>query len=204
MLGYVGSHRVGKTTLAETYAEEAGVELIRVSVSQMIAETGYDSSLTYDFAVRQEIQEHVLQRMGELFAKHSGSMAVADRTPLDAMIYTVAMVGPYTCNESQSAWLKSYMDRCFDMTNRHFSTLLVIQPGVPLVECETSAKANPAYIEHLNSLALGFISDERVKVPHYFIPRHIVDLGQRVRVSRKAVQRSLAQSEYQKEGATLH
>lgn len=204
MLGLVGSHRVGKSTLARVYAEETGSELVEVNVSAMISEIGYDSALTYDFAARQEIQEHVLASMSKLFAFHAGSVAITDRTPLDAMLYTLSMVGPYTCNDKESAWLKSYMDRCFDMTNRYFSTLLQLQPGIPLVECETSAKANPAYIEHLNALALGFMSDERLKVPHYYVPRHLVSLDTRVRVAKQAVRRSISTASTQLEGATLH
>lgn len=203
MLGLIGSHRVGKTTLAESYAEHTGSELVRVSVSKMVAETGYDSSLTYDFDTRMEIQNHVLDSMAKLFAFHAGSPAVADRTPLDALLYTVSTIGPYTCNDQQSKWLKEYMDRCFDLTNRHFGVVLAVQPGIPLVECETSHRANPAYIEHLNALALGFISDERLKVPHYFMPRHIVKLETRVAVCQRAVQRALAAAHAEREGVSL-
>lgn len=205
MLGYIGSHRVGKTTLAQAYAEETGATLVKVSVSDMVSEIGHDSSLVYDVDTRIEIQEHILNCMGKKFAMHAGSNAVCDRTPLDAMLYMLSEVGQYTHNEAQSKWVSDYMSRCFDMTNRHFNVVLCVQPGIPLVECETSARANPAYIEHLNSLALGFVSDERLTIPHYYIPRHIVDLDRRVQVSKRAVQRALiAAAAERAEAAVLH
>lgn len=208
MLGYVGSHRVGKTTLAQAYAEETESTLVRVNVSEIVSEIGYEPSLTggYDFATRMEIQEHILEQMGRIFSANSGGAAVTDRTPLDALIYTMSNVGPYTCNVQQSKWLKDYADRCFDMANRHFSVMLCIQPGIPLVDCETSAPANPAYIEHLNTLALGLISDERLTVPHYYVPRRILSIDSRVQVARRAVQRAMlkADMERSESGLALH
>lgn len=206
MLGLVGSHRVGKTTLAKTYAEETASTFVNVDVAGMVREIGYDPSHTggYDFDTRMEIQEHILDSMGRVFAAHVGSAAITDRTPLDAMLYTLSIVGAHTCNEQQSRWLKEYMDRCFDMTNRYFTVLLAIQPGIPLVESDKSAPANAAYIEHLNSLALGFISDERLAVPHYYMPRHIQALDTRIAVAKRAVQRALAIALSEKEESLLH
>lgn len=205
MLGYIGSHRVGKTTLAQAYAEDTGATLVKVSVSDMVSEIGYDSALVHNVEARMEIQEHILGCMAKKFALHAGSHAVCDRTPLDAMLYMVSEVGQYTHNDAQAKWMKNYMERCFDMTNRYFNVVLCVQPGIPLVECETSARANPAYIEHLNSLAMGFISDERLKVPHYYVPRHITELERRVAVSKRAVQRAMVSlAQERAEAVVLH
>ncbi|EPQ3441113.1 AAA family ATPase, partial [Acinetobacter baumannii] len=63
---------------------------------------------------------------------------------------------------------------------------------IELKEDEKSAPAALGFIEHLNSLILGLINDERVnEVPMFYIPRNVTNLKRRVAVCSDALARSM-------------
>ena len=72
------------------------------------------------------------------------------------------------------------MEKCFEITNRRFSTVILVQPGISLVKAKGKAALNEAYIEHLNTLILGLTVDERLKVPHFYLPRRCLEMADRV------------------------
>lgn len=191
MLGLLGSHRVGKSTLAKAFSESSGALNVKMDVGALQKELDYDSSnQSYDFDTRMEIQEHLLKRFGEIYASFKGMAAVCDRTPLDLIGYTMLAVND-ALTDAQSERLMRYVDDCINMTNEHFTALVLLQPGVPLKDAETSAKSCPALMEKLNLIYLGVITDERTVVPHFYIPRSMVSLNQRLRACELALKRAM-------------
>lgn len=199
MLGLVGAHRTGKTTLAAEVAKTQQWEFAQTSVSQIFKSLGYDPAQEFDFATRLTIQEEILKRMDAFYAKCAGMNVITDRTPIDMLAYTMAeAIGDRVSEEDQGRF-EAYANACFDITNRRFTEILLVQPGIRLVHEEGKAVLNSAYIEHLNSLMLGLCSDERLKIPHFYIPRHRTDLAKRVGSVVAARRRSISQAMIEKE-----
>lgn len=191
MLGLLGSHRVGKSTLAKAFSESSGALNVKMDVGALQRELGYDSSnQSYDFDTRMKIQEHLLKRFGEIYTSFKGMSAVCDRTPLDLIGYTMLAVND-TLTDAQSERLMRYVDDCINMTNEHFTALVLLQPGIPLSTAETSAKSCPALMEKLNMIYLGVITDERTVVPHFYIPRSMVSLNHRLRACEIALKKAM-------------
>lgn len=180
-IGLTGSHRTGKTTLARAVAEKLGLEFVETSASSVFKLMGLDPAKTYDFSTRLTVQENILESFEAVYAEHSAkSLCITDRTPLDLMAYTLAeAIGETVLPEDQSR-LTKYMARCIEVTNRRFCSLVVVQPGIPLVLEEGKAALNNGYIEHLNAIVLGLSVDERVKVPHFYLPRSMTGIKDRV------------------------
>lgn len=180
MIGLCGAHRVGKSTLAAAFAKKHDVTLVQPEVSQIHRELGLDPKVDYPFEVRMTIQDAILKHLVECYRK-AGVAFVTDRTPLCALAYTFADVRSSNVQGKGLQWFEAYTYACFKAVNEHFTNLVVVQPGLPLIQDKPgSAVMNAAYIEKLNSLILGFVASERCEVAHFYIPREILDLDRRV------------------------
>jgi len=205
MIGLAGAHRVGKTTLAREFAKKHGLEFVQTSASQVFKDMGLDPAATHDFATRLAVQEEILNRFDALYAQHTrADLAIADRTPLDMLAYTLADAIQNAVPAGLQGRFDSYIHRCFEVTNRRFAVLLVIQPGIELVAEEGKAAINSAYIEHLNSIVLGLSVDERVKAAHFYIPRYMTSLEERIGALEFAVSRARKRVEVERESAVIH
>jgi hypothetical protein len=138
-----------------------------------------------------------------------GVQAVTDRTPLDMLGYTMAeAIGDNVSEEDQARFAK-YAQDCFDVTNKRFANVLLVQPGITIVPQKGKAVANAAYMEHLNSLILGLTVDPRLQCGHYYIPRSFVSIEERVSAMEGALRRSeymasMQVTSYIHEGGHLH
>lgn len=179
MLGLCGAHRTGKTTLARVVSEGAGLPLIEISTTPVFETLGLSPKMDYPFSTRIQIQNAILDNMEASFLQAPGHF-ISDRTPVDALAYTLADVQRDNLNREEQGLLLAYMRRAIDLTNRHFSILIVIQPGIPLIEEEGKAPANLAYMEHLNSLIMGLVIDDRLSAAHFALRRDITDMEERL------------------------
>lgn len=191
MHGLIGAHRVGKTTLAREFAKRHGWKFAQTSVSAILKELGLNPAVEMPFDVRLQAQEEILKRLDTFYAENAGQNVITDRTPIDLLAYTMADAIGDRVEPGLHERFERYVNACFDLTNRRFSDLLVVQPGIALVAEEGKAALNKPYIEHLNSLMLGLCADQRLKVPHFYIPRQRTDLEGRMRSVTVARQRAL-------------
>lgn len=179
-VGLCGGHRTGKSTLSRAYAKRHKWSVAETSVSQIFKELGHSPSDTFDFKTRLTIQEQILIRLNEFYRNAAGARVIADRTPIDMLAYTMAeAIGDAVLPEDQRRFIR-YANDCFDVTNMWFSCIIVVQPGIPLVHEEGKAALNGAYVEHLNALMMGLCNDQRLKVPHFYIPKNRIDLEERI------------------------
>lgn len=199
MHGLCGAHRTGKTTLARAYAAKTGAIFVETSVSAIFKDLGHDPASTFDFKTRLDIQEEVLKRIDAVYAcVPVGVAAISDRTPLDMLGYTMAeAIGGNVSSEDQERFAQ-YVRECFNVTNKRFATVTLLQPGIEVQPEAGKAVANLAYMEHLNSLMLGLTVDPRLKAAHFYIPRQLLTVEDRleavegaqratVRMARQAV-----------------
>lgn len=189
-IGLCGSHRVGKTSLARAFAEKRGIPFVETSVSAIWRELGFDPAAEHDFATRLMVQEEILKRVDALYGEYAGEEFITDRTPIDMAAYTLAdAIGdrvPPSCQKR----LKQYVDDCFEATNKRLGIVLLVQPGIPLVDEPGKAPLNDGYIEHLNSLILGLTVDERLSSAHYYMPRTLTDMQDRLIALQKSIERT--------------
>lgn len=179
-IGLTGSHRSGKTTLALEFAKKNGFTFVKTSAGEIFSEMGLTPSVTYDFSTRLAVQNRILDEFDKTWAQYALDSVITDRTPLDLLAYTLAEVVGDNINAEQQDQLDSYIRRCFDVANKRFHTIILIQPGIALVQEEGKAALNRGYIEHLNSLILGLSVDERLRVSHFYLPRHMTNLEARI------------------------
>jgi hypothetical protein len=175
-IGLCGSHRTGKTTLAEAISRKAGMPFVKTETSGVFKEHGLDPSSPIDFEKRLWIQHKILDAAEKLWTGETRQF-ITDRTPLDMAAYTLADIQGST--SVQFGELREYLDRCFSTTNRIFSVLVLIQPGIPLMPEEGKAALNEGYLEHLNYLILGLCHDHLVTTRFVFLDRDMMTLEDR-------------------------
>ena len=181
MIGLCGAHRTGKTTLAREYAIAEGVSFVETSATETFKRLGKRPDQHYSFGDRLSIQLEILQDASDLWETEFGNHFISDRTPIDMIAYTLADVNNSTeLTPDEIELAATYMDACFESSNRHFSCLILVQPGIKIVEAEGKASSNPLYIEHLNQTMMGLLMDSRNKAHGCYIPRHKLDLKERV------------------------
>lgn len=180
MLAFVGAQRTGKTTLAKAFAQKnTDYTALMTSVGGVFKRLGLDPKVDYPFDKRLDTQRHILD---ELEAQYNGAglLFVTDRSPVDMIAYTLADVQRETLTDPLEKALEEYVNDCFEVTNRYFATLMIVQPGIEPEESEKSAPATYGYTEHINALCIGLTMDSRLKCAHFALNRTTTDLDRRV------------------------
>lgn len=181
-IGLAGSHRVGKTTLCEAIERDANIEFLRTSTGPVIRNIGYDPAQDYPPEQRMEIQWEILRHYQELYAGNPNGEFVTDRTPADLLAYTLDSIGKEDVGIELSRSITKYADECMNTINRHFSVIVVVQPGIPLGDVKQTDKAPslPIYMEKINALIKGVLMESAIKTPIYRLGRGVLDLDTRV------------------------
>ena len=196
MIGFAGAHRTGKTTLAKEFADRYDCEYLQTDVSGVFEEMSLDPAVTYDFATRLNVQRAILKHLDRVYGQAEDDVnTVTDRTPLDLLLYTYADVQNDNLTDEDAAALAQYAEDCIECLNRRFTMVMIVQPGIPVVPAPGKASLNTAYIEHLNLLALGLMSDERIETKVAYIPRAMTDLDERTDATFDTLTRFIERSE---------
>jgi predicted ATPase len=185
MIGLTGANGTGKTTLAKKFAQEMDIPFVQTSASGVFKLLGLDPSKEYPIQMRLAIQEAILSAFEAQWseAHRRTPLWISDRTPIDLASYMLADVQRDTIAHDPEfgSMINDYAKRCIESANRWFSTIFLVQPGIPVpIEREGKAKSCPAYMEHLNALALGLMKHEAVAFKNFYIPRRHTDLDTRV------------------------
>ena len=191
LLGLVGAHRTGKTTLANILSNDI-LSKIPISISEMQAEIGYDSAKQdYTFAERVEIQEHLLISFKKKLNSFTGlplrtkiCTRVSERTPLDLIGYATVNL-PDSPTQDQLDWLNSYADACIRLTNKFYHRIVLVQPGIEYVPCKTSAQED--LIEPLNAVYLHTILKSDLTVKSMILDRKVTDLDTRIKYIKEFI-----------------
>ncbi|MCP9494360.1 MAG: ATP-binding protein [Pyrinomonadaceae bacterium MAG19_C2-C3] len=183
-IGLAGSHRTGKSTLARVIAKRSGIPFIKTTTTEVFARLGLDPAAKMDFATRLNVQRRILRVYQETWqsAHLARQPFITDRTPVDLLAYTFADIqGGTVVNDDE---LELYVADCFAVTNRFFKSLVLVQPGIPLIYAAGKAALNKAYIEHINTLIIGFCHHARLAVSVQVLPREMTDLETRIEAIR--------------------
>lgn len=185
MIGLMGAHRTGKSTLCQALLS-AGRGLLwekEISISKMQKDLGYDSSnQSYDWDTRKSIQARLLAAFfKKIHEPYTQSVVhhtvISERTPLDLIGYLV-MNAPENPTAGDLEWIDNYIANCIALTNVNYSKVFLLQPGIEYVECATSAKEDSMDI--LNAIYLKTLLDPRLTVDRVIVPQEMTDLTERV------------------------
>lgn len=174
-----GAHRTGKTTLAKAFSERSGIPFVKTGASQVFADMALDPKIDYPMKIRLGIQRKILESF-EKQCKSVNGMFITDRTPIDFMAYTLADCQRENVPVHLHEEIEKYMNDCISLTNWLFPILMVVQPGIKVVEEPGKAPAHTAYVEHINHLIMGIVVSERIESENFYIPRYMTDLEERV------------------------
>jgi len=177
-IGLCGSHRTGKTTLAEAISQRTGMPFLKTVTSEVFQQCGLDPSQPMDFKKRLWIQHKILDAAEKIWQTKEAQF-ITDRTPLDMMAYTLADIQGTT--EVNFDELEGYLARCIDVTNTFFALLVLVQPGIPLMHEEGKAALNEGYLEHLNYVILGLCNDDRIRGTFVYLHRAMTSLDDRAK-----------------------
>ena len=182
IIGLLGAHRTGKTTLAKAVASVSGIRYMEVKLSAAQRILGFDSSnQNYTFKERRAIQSGLLEYMGLLLEATAQGDVIYDRTPLDLIGYTISLANANVLDEDDEAWLEKFISDCHLLTSHYFDVVHLIQPGIPLIkDNDTSAVTQQGYINHLNYIYRGVVMEMNYRTKAYILPIWITDINQRV------------------------
>lgn len=208
MIGLCGAHRTGKSTLARRFAQAQGIPFVATSISAVFEQVGLDPKAEYPMEVRLLTQELILKTLEGQYAQaaKTSRMFVTDRTPIDMASYMIADVQRSTLfdQEKHALAVCDYVDRCIKSTAQFFSVVVLVQPGIKVIEADGKAPGCPAFMEHLNLLQIGLLGDSRNLVPRYQIPRAMTDLEQRLFALHGAVKGAIDAAQTMMEGRVVH
>lgn len=193
-IALLGAHRTGKTTLAQEYASNTGVKFQPISISSLQAEIGYNSSnQSYSFAERMVIQNHLLNRLEEIY-ESAKVPTIYDRSPIDLIGYTTLAVGEHL-TPKQSLWYVWYVQACINLARKYLDGILMLRPGIPLVDSPTSAKACPALIKVLDLVFVGSLEPQALKDISYIMPLDApTDMAHRIDVLTDFISQRIGKS----------
>jgi hypothetical protein len=180
IIGLAGAHRVGKTTLAIAYASSAKIRLLTTSVSASLAKAGFNARSALTLSERLEAQTLVLEDCIQLWSAQE-ELAITDRTPLDLIAYTIGEVTMSRASnlmedEALEKALGDYVDKCLAAADKYFAKIVVVQPGIKIVNDAKSAAASRVYISHINHIIAGLA----VEHDHHIMPTCCLSLASRV------------------------
>lgn len=196
MIGLCGAQRVGKSTLAQAFAKQQDIPFVQTSTAAAFKMTGRDPRIEYPIEERIAMQDVILTVLEAQYvdATKRTKLWIADRTPIDMAAYMLADIQRSTLvgkPPELAGLVLSYVERCFEAANRHFSTIMLVQPGIPPSEKEGSAPWEPGFMEHHNTLCLGLLADERLRCRDFQLARRYTDLDKRVQSLEHAVMNAI-------------
>jgi nicotinamide riboside kinase len=173
LIGICGAHRTGKTTLAKKWGNITKFKYVDAGVSNVLRDNGFDPSALQDLDVMEfmKAQDVVKDHLINIARKYSAKtdFYIVDRTPIDACAYMKSYCNArFFCRmdgwsedraELFAKWYKDYEKECMFETAKRFCMTVLIQPGIELVSDKKSAPANDLFINHLNTLLLGDLSE---------------------------------------------
>ncbi len=189
LIGLMGAHRTGKSTLMRAFAEEHDMPYYETKTTEVWKRLDINPKSQLSFDERLTVQNHILDALIDTYDKalsehYSSDLILVDRTPLDALAYLMAEVGNQPVNQLAYG---AYRARCNLAMHKYFGGLLLVQPGIALLDAEGKGTLSPAYIEHLNAIMIGLLTN-CIAVPHRMImSSNVLELNDRMEVLRQLV-----------------
>lgn len=197
VIGLMGAHRTGKSTLHDVLTQDINNQRVHqfssipVSISSWQREIDYRSSnQSYAWEKRKLIQTRLFHRFEQTLAYNrtvirpavvnpntKSHVQISERTPLDLIGYLL-LNAPDEPTQEDLEWIDSYKAKCIGLTNAFYEKIFLLQPGIPYVECDTSAKEDS--MDKLNAFYLHTLLDPRLIIDRHIIDSNMTNLNDRV------------------------
>lgn len=165
MIGLMGAHGCGKTTLAGAVAEELGMLFCKTSIADVYKRLGKDPAVRMTFDERLDVQYRILGELGIEWSSYAGEKAIADRTPVDLIAYTLADLDSYQeLTVDQELRLELYLVKCAALLVKHFDKLILVPNALPVSTDPEKVRAalTPSYRQKLEMLMRGWANQQSV------------------------------------------
>jgi predicted ATPase len=165
-LAICGAHRTGKTTLLN--ALDINIPVVQTQTSKVFLDNGLDPAGDYEFGVKLAIQHKILAHYQAAYAA-AGESFITDRSPIDALAYTLAAVNN-TTPDKYSSRLREYADMCI-AEMKQFSKVFVLPPVIPLVHADNKGALTQSFIYNIHATILGLLVHHNIEfdiVPHCY------------------------------------
>lgn len=156
-IGLCGSHRTGKTTLAQAVSTELGIPFCQTRVSKVFSDLGYIPSVDYPLETRMLIQDAILTDCLEVWS-HCDTQFITDRAPIDLMAYTIGSIRQEEITPELDKVIQNYLIKCVTATNMYFSDIIEIRPVIPIQPETGKANIMKSHIDHIAYLVSGIIA----------------------------------------------
>lgn len=186
-VGLCGAQGTGKTTLASALATQLGIPFIKTDVAQIIRDAGYHSCRegmsTHE---RLDLQEVILNGLVASYPKSSAF--ICDRTPFDVMMYSLGWLPPFASSH-ESDRVMELMTQCAAETDRHFSLITQIHPGIVLsasdLERDDRGSLHAACVAREDAILTGLLCNYAPLLRRCAIsmmPAHMTSLDKRLQI----------------------
>lgn len=200
-MGLTGTHRTGKTTLAEHVAKRLDLPLVRTNASEVFKEFKVKPSQPVTPLLRLEIQSEILSQSAYFWEQHNAF--VTDRTPIDFISYLLMDYDPTIMSDDLEDRYNDYINRCFEYANQHFSSIVIVPQGLPVHREEWKGVIRPVYMNKQELVIRGCLTDPRNKVIKYAIDGADTDLESRGDAVIRTVLKNFRKAEKMREGVVL-
>ncbi|QJT71074.1 AAA_28 domain-containing protein [Vibrio phage vB_VcorM_GR11A] len=194
LAGLLGAHCTGKTTLMQHLSELYDITMIPFSVSEVFKKHGIPTNEKLDFANRLNIQNTLLDAyeatLEYYLENHGSEHFIIDRTPLDFLAYTYAdIVAGEELSDEESHSFSNYVKSCYALTEKYFTHITLIQPGVPLEDREGRGFMGIHYIDKINLMMIGSLTmlHPSAEVDVKVMPRDCIDFEERSHAMRRTL-----------------
>jgi hypothetical protein len=157
-IAFVGSHRVGKTTLAKKLSEVAEIPFIDLAVSENSVWNIFDPHANVTFAERIVLQKCILQDMeAKLKQVDKGKSYITDRSPIDVIAYLLCNIDS-TTSQLFDEEVNTFIVNCQSLALEYFNYFFVVQPGIVFekeVKKDGKVYNSRAYQEALTNCVIG-------------------------------------------------
>jgi len=181
-IGLIGTSCTGKTTLAANVAKTTGVPFVKSSTRAIFEMMGLSVNEPMTFKERLAVQQKILEVAEESYSCLD-SIFITDRSPMDYAAHMMAEALAINLTANQSSCLMEYVGECYRVNNLYFSSLILLQPALSIVE-EAGRPTNKAYLEHINLIMIGLIADpdNKLHCAKHFMKKSVTNLRRRTQL----------------------
>lgn len=194
LIGMCGAHRTGKTTLCRELEENYGVHFIQTNVSTVLADCGVTpgSLINLPFLDFCHVQTIVLEHLGTIAADLASDKTrcyVVDRTVIDALAYFRQYFNSkffYELDAERNHFERvalQYVETALEVSSI-YDHLVLVQPGIQLVQESGKAVNDLFYINQINTSILGDLTYLTQAMPYRtdwitIVPPSMINLSER-------------------------
>ena len=158
-IGFCGSHRTGKTTLAKELAKRIDVEYIDCNVSGVFKKYNCNANIDYDIQFRMMIQHEILNASCELWDKSTEGVFTTDRTPVDFLAYMLLSIKQDDITPEVNEALMKYREDCKVAAAKYFGNIFEVLPAIVIQPSQGKANLEPANILRTGYMMRGIMDE---------------------------------------------